>query len=562
MFIFIIRTLKEILQQLNIELEVKNGEIIIENNSNSSSENSKNKDVCNNKITAFDSTENVIRKLSIIYNNKFCENENKTKNLKNFTKIVTLENIKDDNTKINDIKNVNNSLIKIVTRIQQKVLSPGLLCAIYATVYKDGHNKNKELSNYYYNQSINYMYNNIHAADIQNIQIASLLSNLKPGTKESYLLNGISIRLLRVLNNYDDHEMNKSSLFNEERIFTLWYCINNDIMQSLLYYPLCQLNQLDQPLAQVLEDPYYLKKNPPEDFTLKYIVIFKLLTKVLKHASDRRKGNFNINEFKKLIERLEYLDIRLKKEYLLIQRDKKKSNSQFLLYHFYSFLIFYVTKLILFNIELSPFVYKNRLSPSKKYVQIREEEPHFDIKSLENITGENSDNGDDDFSINYQTNSILDNMPSYNFNYQIYNDFNKYDNNNDLKFLKIPPIVNGFDYETCYHICYDTVEKATEFLETVNKHFNKHDICYPYYLGWIFYNLGIFYMLIYTYFKKEPEIQEKIEFFHEQIKVMYINYPYISYYYSKLYEKAKREARKAAYDDSILFYPQGVFQYY
>jgi len=194
---------------------VKDGEIVIDKQNNDISKNSLNSDVSNvyNKIKSSDSMENVINQLSILYNS----NENGKNILKNCNKIVTLYNKKNQNnatkTKDININNTNNSLkiihrypfnfiqidyklileffnlpfyciycvirpTELFNRIRKKILSLGLLCAIYSAVYKDGSNKNIELSDYYYDLAKKYVYNNIHIADIQNIQTASLLSDL------------------------------------------------------------------------------------------------------------------------------------------------------------------------------------------------------------------------------------------------------------------------------------------------------------------------------------------------------------------------------------------------
>ena len=114
------------------------------------------------------------------------------------------------------------------------------------------------------------------------------------------------------------------------------------------------------------------------------------------------------------------------------------------------------------------------------------------------------------------------------------------------------------DYESCYYVCHDTVELAKNVLNEINENINQSRIIYPCYLCFAFYNIGLFYMLIYANFKNEI-VKKDIEFFHEQIKIEYGYYPYISIYFSKMYEYAKMDAYEAFYDDSIIFYPKGIF---
>jgi len=215
--------------------------------------------------------------------------------------------------------------------------------------------------------------------------------NIGPGTRESYLLFGISVRLTKALNIYGDDKKSDNFITFEERISIIWHCVNGDVLLSITSNRLDQANLIDQPLVHNLDDLFFINKYPPEDFVLKYIVILKFMIKVIKHVSNRRKGNFNIIEFRKLIENLEYIGIRLKKEYFLVEKDKEKSKNKFLMVHYYSYLLFYATKLILFNIELSPYVFKKKLSPTNKYVQI-DKEKVFSSSSFENITSNSKSN--------------------------------------------------------------------------------------------------------------------------------------------------------------------------
>jgi len=65
-------------------------------------------------------------------------------------------------------------------------------------------------------------------------------------------------------------------------------------------------------------------------------------------------------------------------------------------------------------------------------------------------------------------------------------------------------------------------------------------------------------MVIYANFKND-DVKENIEFYHNQIKVMYKEFPVLSLHFSRLYEKAKIEAYEAYSNDSIIFCPKGPF---
>lgn len=69
--------------------------------------------------------------------------------------------------------------IVIVFRIQQKSLSPGLLFAIYAGAYLFRPNQNKLKSKYYYIMAFRSLLRYIKKYDIQNLQTAFILSNIR-----------------------------------------------------------------------------------------------------------------------------------------------------------------------------------------------------------------------------------------------------------------------------------------------------------------------------------------------------------------------------------------------
>ncbi|KAL6621874.1 hypothetical protein U3516DRAFT_626361 [Neocallimastix sp. 'constans'] len=478
----------------------------------------------------------------------------------------------------------------ILLRIRQKSLSPGLLFAIYAGAYLFRPNQDKIKSRFYYFMAFKSLLRNIRKNDIQNLQTAFILSNILPGVYINYMLSGITLRLVKVLNLNDDSKQNKNNLFYYERVNSIWLSINIDTLLNLTCNCLDHLNWLDQPIPQSITDRMLMEKYPPTKGSIKYIVIINYIAKVIKHAKDRREGKFNNKEFKKLMEELETIRIHLKEYFNNFQEKKNKLKYRSIGCQFYIYLIYFTAKLILFNMELSPFVYQNKLFSSKKYIKIRKSsrkvqshlnnssnntnnnmnKDYFDISINENSNNSKNINetestnftsqnfNDDYFKNRYHFFSILENIPNNCFNYKTYVETYEMDNNDDTLFLNIPPLINDMDYESCYYICFETVELAKNVLYEINENINQSRIIYPCYLCFAFYNIGLFYMLIYANFKNE-QVKMDIEYFHDQIKNVYEYYPYISVYFSKMYERAKMDAYEAFLDDSIIFCPKGSF---
>jgi len=410
---------------------------------------------------------------------------------------------------------------------------------------------------------------------------------LEPGTKDSYLLSGLCCKLLYSLNTHNNCSNDKDFILNRENTDTFWTCINNELLLNLTCNCLPnQLNWLDQVIPNHLTDPFLLEDNKPSNIGIKYFAISGLLVKVLKHVNNRNNGTYNNEEFIKLKEDSENVHKLLKYDYDFINNSKYKNEMKFQLY---TYILFFATKLILFNINLSPFVYGKRLNTSKKYILIEKKQNNLDsnIEKTDSKDTRNTLINDDDinplndngtsnknnsclqysiddflsesFKEKYQTLSILEQIPYPGFNYRLYNKSEKIHNNKNPKFLKLYPMKKDIDYEKHYNICFDIAEKAEHFLKKLNrKQDQKTRIYYPWYLGFAFYNIGLFYMLVYANLKNE-KVKEDIEFFHKQIKEISNYFPSLSYYYSKMYQNAKMDAYEAFSDDSILFCPNGLY---
>ncbi|ORX87583.1 hypothetical protein BCR32DRAFT_289235 [Anaeromyces robustus] len=483
----------------------------------------------------------------------------------------------------------------ILLRIQQKSLSPGLLFAIYSGAYLFRPNQNKIKSRFYYVMSVRSLLGNIQKYDIQNLQTAFILSNILPGLYLNYMLSGITLRLVKVLNLNDDCKQDKNNLFYYERVNSIWLSISIDTLLNFTCNNLEHIIWLDQPLPQSVTDRMLMEKYPPSEYSIKFIVITNYIAKVINHAKNRREGIFNNKEFLNLMEEQESIRKHLKKDFNNFQESKFKNNNVNG-YQLYIYLIFFTAKLILFNMELSPFVYQKRLFPSNKYIKIRKTPMKNNINTNKNLninhnndilinenlnipinkneikTTNSSHHSEKEFNAEYFNSkyryfSILENIPCTCFNYKrydeidivdnVYNDDND-DNNVDSLFLNIPPLVNDIDYESCYNVCYDTVELSKNVLFEINEQMDPSRIIYPCYLCFAFYNIGLFYMLVYANFKEE-KVKKDIEYFHDQIKNVYHYYPHVSVYFSKMYEYAKMDAYEAFSNNSILFCPKGSF---
>jgi len=388
------------------------------------------------------------------------------------------------------------------------------------------------------------------------------------------MLSGITLRLVKVLNLNDDSKQIKNDLFYYERVNSIWLSISIDTLLNLTCNSIDHIIWLDHPIPQSVTDRILMKNYPPTEQSIKFIVITNYTAKVIKHAKSRREGKFNNKEFLNLMEELETIRKYLKKDFNNFQNQIKKSSIG---YQFYIYLIFFTAKLILFNMELSPFVYQNQLFSSSKYIKIRNTSSKFkstinsnsntnnnlerdpnDSQNDKNLNLSNDKNTNfkgEYFKNRYHHFSILENIPHTCFNYKRYDEV---DNDDPSLFLNIPPLISDIDYESCYNVCFNTVELAKNVLLEINEQMDQSRIIYPCYLCFAFYNIGLFYMLIYANFKKE-KVKKDIEYFHDQIKNMYDYYPYISTYYSKMYEYAKVDAYEAFSDDSIIFCPKGCF---
>jgi len=556
----------------------------------------------------------------------------------------------------------------LVLRIQKRKLSPGLLLAIYALTFLFHPNQNKKLAKFYAEKSRQYLLAHIYASDIQNIHTAYLLSNFEPGTNKSYLLSGISVRLLKVLNLYEESKYIDKILY-EERVKTIWCCLGKDALMNITCNYLGHPEWLDQPLPQAATDLSVIQYYTPERLTVVFMAAVICLNKVIQHVRKRRNNIIDKNEFRTLIDELNLIHKNLDRHISLSKKSATTNTHPQLSCIVYHYTMYFTIKLILFNIELSPFIYSNKLLPSKKYIQIKRKAISFsnivnnynlinkcDCNNKHTIEGKvtynstenimtpislssstnscntnssnnnninnnnnnndnnnnnnnninNNNNDNSDSSIDFKQHSIIqiENMDSkqisesfniitanslsdsvslertvdsnleyeYNnrcvlskisspsFNYMLYDDKYMKKENKENVFLEIPKYYDSdIDYESCFNVCYETAEKATNVVNILYQTFkDKSKIKYQNSFCWFFYHIGLFYMNVYANFKKE-NVKEKIEFYHNQIKAMQKIFPFIAMHYSKLYEEAKIEAYEAFLNDKIIFCPQGYF---
>jgi len=374
-----------------------------------------------------------------------------------------------------------------------------------------------------------------------------------------------------------------NDIYVKEYLATYYTFINTDLLLNITCNCIPDiLSWFNQAIPKNLIERFFLfEKHPFENLSIKYFVVTNFLVKVVKYKRNCRNGIFSKKIFKRLFKESDNITETLKKDFMFIQNSEFKSQLQS---QYYLYLLFYMAKLFLFNMELSPYIYDGKLIPLKKYVKIKAESTNIN-SPLQNIQNHSSnkdsyveeedssdcnskfstDYFDENFQKRYQEYSILENIKYPGFIYKVYDESEKSRNDDkgeneadeeDERFLDIPSPISSIDYKNCYRICYETAEKATLFLKEINEELKPFE-AYPYYLCTVFYHIGLFYMIAYTNFKEEKD-KENIEYYQEQIKAMGKYFPFISYYYLKTYKKAKKEAYIAFQDDSILFCPRGL----
>jgi len=230
-----------------------------------------------------------------------------------------------------------------------------------------------------------------------------------PGAYINYMHSGITLRLVKALN-LNDYRQIKDNLFYYERVNSIWLSINIDTLLNLTCNCLDHINWLDQPIPQSVTDRTLMEHYPPTEHSIKYIVITNCLAKVIKHVKYRREGKFNRKEFKALMEELETIRKHLKKDFNNFKENKIKLKNNSDVYQFYIYLIFFTAKLILFNIELSPFMYQNKILPSKKYIKVRKTMHNFQSRFNKNS---NNINNNINIDIPIKENSNLSNMEEF-----------------------------------------------------------------------------------------------------------------------------------------------------
>jgi len=450
-----------------------------------------------------------------------------------------------------------------------------------------------------------------------------------------------------VLNLFEDSKNNMEPILYEERVKTIWCCLGKDALMNITCNFIGHSEWIDQPLPPSATDLSVLQYYTPERLTVVFMAAVICLNKVIQHVKKRRNNNMDKNEFKKLIDELNLIHKHLDKHISLSKKSVTTNTNPQLSCIIYHYTMYLTTKLILFNIELSPFIYQNKLSPLKKYVQVKRSSPNITgsfgkyntgenkrkiLINSENINNSNimtpdslasstSSNYNNDSNINnknnysnnninssidsrellslqsedintkrvndnfnlisanslsnseslekvvdssfdceYHNKCILSKLPTPSYKYIIYNEkFKNKKNDDETVFLEIPSTYKqNIDYESCFNVCFETAEKATNAINILYNTFDKSNIKYQNSFCWFFYHIGLFYMNAYANFKR-IDLKEKIEFYHNQIDAIYRIYPFISAHYSKLYEEAKNEAYEAYLDDTIIFCPQGYF---
>jgi len=268
----------------------------------------------------------------------------------------------------------------LVLRIRQRILSPGLLLAIYALTFLFRPNQNKRLAKFYAEKSLQYLFAHIYTSDIQNVHTAYLLSNFEPGTNKSYILSGLSVRLLKVLNLYEDPKSYIETVLYEERVKTIWSCLGKDTLMNITCNRLRHPEWLDQPIPQAITDLSILKYYTPERLSVVFMASVMCLSKVIKHARNRRYNKLDKSEFKRLIDELNTIHKHLESHISLSKISVTTDTHPQLTCIMYHYIMYFTSKLLLFNIELSPYIYHNKLLPSKKYIQI--ERKSYNITKL------------------------------------------------------------------------------------------------------------------------------------------------------------------------------------
>jgi len=391
-------------------------------------------------------------------------------------------------------------------------------------------------------------------------------------------MSGFTIRGLKLFDSYKNiNDMNDITF--KEYLTTYYTYINTDLLLSITCNCIPDImSWLNQAIPKGLIERFFLfEKHPFENLSIKHFVITNFLVKVLKHKRNRRNGVFNKIFFKKLFKESNNITEILQQDFKFIQVNEFRNQLQ---PQRYFYLLFSLAKLFLFNMEFSPYVYDGKFIPLNKYIKIKTVSTNID-SSLENKQHHNNErnvgekdiydnnliflteNYNKDFQKKYQQICLLENIKYSGFNYKLYNesekslnddeDENKKDED-DTKFLDIPLPISNINYKNCYRICYEIVERATFIIQEINDELKQSKV-YPYYLCIVFYHFGLFYMSIYANFKEE-KVKENIEFYQEQIEIMCRYFPFVSYYYLKIYKNAKKEAYLAFQDDSIIFYPR------
>jgi len=308
----------------------------------------------------------------------------------------------------------------LVLRIRKKKLSPGLLLAIYALTYLFHPKQNVKLAKFYAEKSSQYLLAHINASDIQNIHTAYLLSNFEPGTNKSYLFSGITIRLLKVLNLYEGPKNYMEPILYEERVKTIWCCLGKDALMNITCNFIGHSEWMDQPLPQSATDLSVLQYYTPERLTVVFMAAVTCLNKVIQHVKKRRNNNLDKNEFKILIDELNLIHKHLNKHISLSKKSVTTNTHPQLSCIIYHYTMYFTTKIILFNIELSPFIYQNKLSPLKKYIQVKRNSLNIISSSDKYNKGENegkiSINTENINNTNIMTPDSLASSTSSNFN--------------------------------------------------------------------------------------------------------------------------------------------------
>jgi len=299
--------------------------------------------------------------------------------------------------------------------------------------------------------------------------------------------------MIRSLKGFNSFDYNVNGISNKEYMDGCYTFINTDLLLNLTCNR-CNIgfmNWFDQALPKIFKEPRILfDQHPLEKSTIKYQVLSDFLAKVLIHSNNRSHGKFNHDEFHRLIQQSEEIKELLKKDYEFIVNNEFKIK---LLPQCLVYILYYATNIILYSMEFSPYIYKEKISPLKNYIHLSSPPTKTTSSSSQeemNPTAQDNDDDDDttnkidsDFNAYYKSykekfkhHSILENINYPGYNYQLYDEMNPPSTQEKVEFLNITSPLPNIDYEKCYHLCYENAEKSKKLLDHLDINlFNKDE---------------------------------------------------------------------------------------